>query len=49
MKRVWEKFRSIECIITKAVPVHAMLAYAGSTGIAPLILDLDTRGGGFSD
>jgi hypothetical protein len=27
----------------KAVPVHAMKAYRGSSGIAPLVLNLGTR------
>ena len=47
--REWEKFRIVECIITKAVPVHTMMAYAGSRGIAPLFLNLDASGGDLSD
>ena len=49
MNRGCEKFRGVECIITKFVPVHAMMAYAGSRGIAPLFLNLDASGGDLSD
>ena len=35
---------STQIIARNSLKVHAMKAYRGSSGIAPLILNLDTRG-----
>ena len=51
---IWRIMQSIKILSTqlsplyKVVPVHAMKAYGGSRGIAPLILNLDTRREWFS-
>ena len=51
---IWRTMQSIKILSTqlsplyKVVPVHAMKTYGGSRGIAPLILNLDTRREWFS-